>query len=67
MGKSYRLTPNAVAVAAAKQAKRAALVGQLPTIDAANVKPNLSGPEQTALLRELGQAVERITRGTIGG
>lgn len=67
MGKAYRLTSNAVAAAAARKARRTAAVGQLPQIDVYNGQGNLSNPDQTALLRELGRAVERITRGLIGG
>ncbi len=65
MGKAYRLISSAAA--ASRKAKRTAVKNQLTALDDANVKPNLSGPEQTALLRELSLAVERIIRDQIGG
>ena len=60
-------TPAVRAEITAAKAKRTAAQGQLPQIDIYNGQGNLSGPEQTAMLRQIGLAVERITRGVIGG
>ncbi len=67
MGKAYRLTPNAVAVAAAKKVKRTAAQGQLPTMDAFMLINNPSNPQQTAQIKALTTAVESLTRGVVGG
>ena len=67
MGKAFRLTPNAVAAAAAKKAKRTAATNTLPTMDAFLLINNPSNPQQTAQIKELTRAVESITRGAVGG